>query len=469
MDISKQYEKACEAIERGNEDYAIRLLQEILTVRPDNLDSRKKLRDAVKQKYRKQGVKSAGASAYIKGLVPFIKMHLLTLAKKHDQAMLESEKFLEFDPNNVMALRNLGKAAAGIPQCVPTAIWAYESVLEQNPTDTKVMAMLGRLYEGIDDVEKASECYERLVKVKPEAREIESKLRDLAARKTIKKGWESVGQKGDFKKVVKVSEQMDDRSGEEEVIRSKDDLQRNIERVKGDIESDPTNKKVVIQLGDLYRRGKRFDEARAEYGKAKVIDVNDAAIDERLGDLRIEEYAEQIGDIKEAQRKGTADPSAAERIKQLTAERNDFARVEYKARVKVRPTDLPLRYKLGVLYYNAGEIDDALGEFQQAVKSPLHKRSATTYCGMCLFKKGMHDLAIQMFEDALKDSVTIDREDKQILYNLGLAAEKLGDLKKAESAYKKLFNADINFLDVKDKIEALYKKRNAQLGSQAGS
>jgi len=465
MDISKQFEKACEAVERGNEDYAVRLFQEILTLCPDNLESRKKLHEALIQKYRKQGVKSAGAAAYVKGFVPLVKMYALALAKRYEPAMVETEKFLALDPNNVIALSNLGRAASGLPQCIPTAIWAYECVLEQKPTDAKTMATLGKLYESIDDVEKASEYYERLLKVKPDAREYDSKLRDLAARKTIKKGWDGVGQKGDFKKVVKQADQMEDRSGEEEIIRSKDDLERNIKRVEADIANEPGNKKYVIQLGDLFRRGKRFNEAKAQYLKAKELDANDSAIDERLGDLQIEGMDEQILNIKEAERKGTADASAKATRERLTAERNAFAKEEYKVRIKARPTDLPLRYKLGVLCFNAGEIDAALAEFQQAMKSPQHKRSATTYCGLCLYKKGMYDLSVQMFEDAMKDSVTIDRDDKQILYNLGLAAEKLGDLKKAEAAYKKLFNADINFLDVKEKIEALYKKRSGQAAS----
>ena len=47
-----------------------------------------------------------------------------------------------------------------------------------------------------------------------------------------------------------------------------------------------------------------------------------------------------------------------------------------------------------------------------------------------------------------------------------MAAEKLGDLKQAEEAYKRIFNEDINFRDVKDKIEAIYKKREAQEGGE---
>jgi len=466
MDITKQYDKACEAAERGNDEYAIKLFQEILSVCPDHLDSRQKLREAARSKFRKEGVKSAGAAAYLKGVVPLVKMHVYTLTKKYDQSLQESEKFLALDPDNVIALRNLGKAAAALPQGLPTAIWAYESIVAVKPNDTKALATLGALYEEVDDVEKASDCFERITRLKPEDHDVQTKLRDLAAHKTIKRGWDSVGEKGSFTKMMRDKDQMEDRSGEEEVIRTADDLERNIERVMGDIEREPGNKKLVIQLGDLYRRGKRWDDARAQYMRAKEIDPNDGSIDERIGDLKIERYNEDIYVLEEQIRKGTADESTKQKVKALAAERDSFATEEYAARVKLRPTELPLQYKLGLLYYNAADIDNAHIHFQYAKRSPQFRRTASTYCGMCLFKKAMFDMAVREFEEAIGDPVTIDREEKNILYNLGLAAEKVGDIAKAEEAYKKIFSVDVNYRDVKTKIETLYKKRQ-QGGSNA--
>ena len=470
MDISKQYEKAGEAVERGNDDYAIQLLQDVLSIRPDHLDSRKMLRNTVRKKFRKAGVKSAGFAAYVKGIAPLVKMGVSTLMKKHDQAMIEGERFLTFDPDNKLALTMLGKSAGKLANCKVTAIWVFQSILEKDPTDTKALKTLGQFFEDIDDVLKATECYERILQIRPADRDMELKLRDLAARKTIKAGWDKAGEKGAFKNILRDTNQMEDRSGEEQLIRTDDDLSRNIERVKGDIEKEPDNKQYVIQLGDLYRRGKEYDASRQQYMEAKQLDERDFSIDERLGDLKIEIFNDQIDQLEESIRKGTADESGSQRLKEIVAERDTFSTEEFKKRIAQRPTDLPLRYRLGMLLYNAGNIDDALAEFQQAVKSPQHKRTALTYCGMCLFKKNMHDMAVQMFENALEGSIVVGREEMNLLYNLGVAAEKLGDFKKAEDSYKKIFNADINFRDVKDKIEALYKKRQAhEAGEQQGA
>jgi tetratricopeptide (TPR) repeat protein len=466
MDISKQYDKAREAVERGNDDYAIKLLQELLLIRPDSLESRQLLRETVRKKFRKSGVKSAGYSAYLKGIVPLAKTVAFCQMKKHDQALIECEKFLVNDPDNRFALTFLGKSASQVPNCTDTAIWIFKSIVEDNPEDVKALQTLGELYEGMDNVLDAIDCYEEIIKRKPTDRATELKLRDLAARKTMKAGWDKVGKRGDFKQVVRDTDQMEDRSGEEEVIRTDADLERNLERVKKDLEEEPDNKGYVIQLGDLYRRGKRYDEAEAEYKRAKQLDVNDFLIDERLGDLRIETFNSKIEQIDDAVRKGTADAAAPQRLKELTAERDAFSTEEFRNRVEIRPTDLPLRYKLGVMLFNSGDIDGALAEFQQASKFPRHRRSALTYCGLCLYKKDMFDMAVEMFEQSLEGTITIGRDEKSILYNLGLAAEKLGDLAKAEESYKKIFNTDISFRDVKDKIEAIYKKRQAQKGTE---
>jgi len=459
MDITKQYDKACQAVERGNDDYAIQLLQDILSIRPDYLESRKMLRETVRKKFRKAGVKSAGFSAYIKGFVPLVKMNVFSLMKKHDQAVIEGEKFLALDPDNKLALTVIGKSASYVPKCSETAIWVFQSIIEHNPNDTKALQALGQLYEQIDDVEKASDCYEQILRVRPTDRDMELKLRDLAARKTIKSGWDKVGERGDFKKVIRDGAQMEDRSGEEEVIRTDDDLQRNIDRVNKDIEDEPDNKQYIIQLGDLYRRGKLYDEAKAQYMKAKGLDERDHSIDERLADLRIELLNNDIAALEDAIHNGNAQEGAPQRLKKITDERDAFQTEEYKKRVDLRPTDLPLRYRLGRMLYNAGEINAALAEFQQAAKFPRYGRSALTFCGLCLYKKAMYDMAVQMFEDALKGTVIVGHDEKGILYNLGLAAEKLGDLDKAEEAFKRIFNSDINYRDVKDKIEAIYKKR----------
>jgi len=47
----------------------------------------------------------------------------------------------------------------------------------------------------------------------------------------------------------------------------------------------------------------------------------------------------------------------------------------------------------------------------------------------------------------------MDDEKKEIIYTLGSVYETLGDKQKAYSCYLQIFEADINYKDIKEKIQ----------------
>jgi len=68
------------------------------------------------------------------------------------------------------------------------------------------------------------------------------------------------------------------------------------------------------------------------------------------------------------------------------------------------------------------------------------------------------DLAIEQFEKAVTGASVVDMEVKGILYALGEAHENQGRLGRALDAYKRIFEIDINFKDVSQKIQKLYSQ-----------
>ncbi len=70
----------------------------------------------------------------------------------------------------------------------------------------------------------------------------------------------------------------------------------------------------------------------------------------------------------------------------------------------------------------------------------------------------MVDMAIKQFQKALGINPGImDNEAKQIHYRLGLLYEKMGERDQALSEYKKIYEVDISYKDIAQKIEAAYK------------
>jgi tetratricopeptide (TPR) repeat protein len=67
-------------------------------------------------------------------------------------------------------------------------------------------------------------------------------------------------------------------------------------------------------------------------------------------------------------------------------------------------------------------------------------------------------MAVAQFEKAIAAITVIDDSAKGLLYNLGGAYVQLGNLDKATGCYKQIYEADIGFKDVSEKIEKIYKE-----------
>jgi tetratricopeptide (TPR) repeat protein len=110
------------------------------------------------------------------------------------------------------------------------------------------------------------------------------------------------------------------------------------------------------------------------------------------------------------------------------------------------------RFDLAVLYMKTGNLQGAIEQFQKAVSQPQRRVAALNYLGQCFSQLGMVDLAIDQYVRAIEELPTMDSMKKELIYNLGLAYETLGDHDKAISEYKKIAAVDFGFKDVKDKI-----------------
>jgi tetratricopeptide (TPR) repeat protein len=466
MDLSKQLDRAREAVTRGNDEYAVQLYQDLLALAPDNLQARKELLEAVVRKYRKLGVPSAGkATAYTKGLMPFIKAHVLGMMGKHLQAMIECEKFLAFEPSDRGVRKVLAKSArsAGYRD---TAIWVCEWLADTNKKDAEVLYALGELYEEKGDIDAAIEWFERYRGARPTDRRTDGHLRNLDAQRTmVKSGWGEAGDKGAFKKFVRDAEKAQDLVDETRMVRTLEDWQRSVDRVKRDLAEDPNGKKLMVQLGDTYRDGAEYKgyrevypTAREWYEKARTIDKADYTIVERLEDLQIREFDYQIAELKQ-QVSEKSDPGKRASIQQLEKQRGEYGLRVFIERVKNRPTDTSLRYELAQLFFRYNQIDHAMQQYQHAVRDPKLRRVSLNRLGQCLMRKGINDMAIARFEEAMQGVVVLGPEEKDILYNLGTAAEAAGLPEKAEGAFRRIYEADIGFKDVAQKIEDIYRRR----------
>ena len=155
--------------------------------------------------------------------------------------------------------------------------------------------------------------------------------------------------------------------------------------------------------------------------------------------------------------------SSRRKMAQLEAtkkQRTEILIDDARKRLDRNPTDLQLRYELGEQLTNAGEYRDALPELQRARQNPNVRLKAMNLLGRCYRELGMLDLAAKQLEDAAREMTVMDEVKKEIVYNLGLVYEQMGDAEKYIDAMKKIYEADYGYRDVAKRVESWYDRAN---------
>ena len=149
---------------------------------------------------------------------------------------------------------------------------------------------------------------------------------------------------------------------------------------------------------------------------------------------------------------------AAVRIELLAAKKKRAGILieETKKRLERNPTDLQLRFELGEHLVNAQRFREAVPELQRARQNPNARLKAMNLLGLCYRELGMLDMAMKQFEDAAKEILTMDATKKDIVYNLGIVYERMGEREKSLNCMKQIYEADYGFKDVAERVESSY-------------
>jgi tetratricopeptide (TPR) repeat protein len=122
----------------------------------------------------------------------------------------------------------------------------------------------------------------------------------------------------------------------------------------------------------------------------------------------------------------------------------------------VDESDSDSHYDLGVAYMEMGLFDEAIAQFQKAMRgdaSPERRVRAYESLGQSFIEKNQYEVAISSLSGALKESGLNDTKLVGVLYLLGYASEKLGQWQDAERYYRRVFAVDIHFRDVGERLK----------------
>jgi tetratricopeptide (TPR) repeat protein len=124
----------------------------------------------------------------------------------------------------------------------------------------------------------------------------------------------------------------------------------------------------------------------------------------------------------------------------------------------VEEEDYESHYDLGVAYKEMGLMDEAVAEFQKALRGTSNRVRAYEALGQCFMEKEQYQVASSVLTRAVGLGEGDDHQLVGVLYLLGRATEALEKNGAALDYYQRVFAVDIEFRDVAERISAIERK-----------
>ena len=123
--------------------------------------------------------------------------------------------------------------------------------------------------------------------------------------------------------------------------------------------------------------------------------------------------------------------------------------------------DYETHYNLGIAFKEMGLMEEAIGEFQKALKTVGSDAASEEFVkccnmlGLCFVDKGLPQVAVKWFARGLATPGRNEETYQALRYDLGCAHEMAGNEKAALETFLDVYGVNINYRDVSEKIESL--------------
>jgi tetratricopeptide (TPR) repeat protein len=132
-----------------------------------------------------------------------------------------------------------------------------------------------------------------------------------------------------------------------------------------------------------------------------------------------------------------------------------LAHFRRKVAENIEVEDSDSHYDLGLAFKEMGLIDEAIAEFQVALRGGANALATLEMLGQCFVEKGQYAVAARVLDRALRLPGASDSELVGVLYQLGRSEEALGHARPAIELFERVLSVDIRFRDAALRIDAL--------------
>ena len=117
--------------------------------------------------------------------------------------------------------------------------------------------------------------------------------------------------------------------------------------------------------------------------------------------------------------------------------------------------DFQTHYDLGVAFKEMGLLDEAIAEFQKALRAPEGRLRTSEALGMAFYEKGQFPVAEAILRRAVDGIAGPDEQKLGLLYWLGRSAEAQQKASDARTFYERAMAVDIRFQDAAERVRQL--------------
>ncbi len=238
-------------------------------------------------------------------------------------------------------------------------------------------------------------------------------------------------------------------------------------RLQAALAEDPTKAESYVQLACLFVREQRFDEAEQLLGQGlSACGMSDLQILTQLEDVQIRRASHQLA---VAEQRCVQDPS--EETKQLAhrfrVQANQIELETYAAQSERDPSNLRLKFELGLRLKLAGKVKEAISSLQAARTDSKRGGSVLLELGECFQQIEQYKQALLYYEQAIEALAGPDLGEKQAdiyrksLYRAGVLATGMQEMDRAERHLSTLAALDFSYRDVAERLDKIARLRDS--------
>lgn len=117
--------------------------------------------------------------------------------------------------------------------------------------------------------------------------------------------------------------------------------------------------------------------------------------------------------------------------------------------------DFQAHYDLGIAFKEMGLLDEAIAQFQKALRAPEGRLKTSEQLGIAFYEKHRFAIAEAVLRRAIDSLPGADEEKIGLIYWLGRAVEAQRRHQEAARCYERVLAVDIRFLDVGERVHRL--------------